>query len=180
MPWDAHLNLDVYASVDFHVLTTKHLPKDDHQKSDASTPKNMLSAYKRILHPETGGCPPSNRIIQDIQRVIRAFRQVKWAKGCMIDEKHIARSGRRFETNGVSRRGGKRVKKHHTEYSPQRHEIHSDVVEVRRGLIEDAVKKFRGPSSDDDDTTANENIDINNASADNENENNEILENENL
>ena len=137
MPWDAHLNSDVHASMDYHCLVSKELDDDDPRKFDASTPKKMLEGYKRILDPGILGIsPPSKRIIQDVSRTILAFKMVRAAEGCLIDEKQM-RTGRRHETNNVrsANWGDKRTKKHHTEYVPPSDELHNDLLEVREAQI---------------------------------------------
>ena len=147
MPWDAHLNADVHSSIDYHCLVSKHLDKDDPRKFDASTPKNMMKAYERLLQPgEDGVVPTSKRICQDVTRVISAFKMVKASKGCMIEESGL-RKGRRYETiDRVSKRGGKRVKKSSIDYLPKNCDLHKDLVEVRQAQLSEAAARFDDPS----------------------------------
>lgn len=82
MPWDTHLNSDVHASLDCHCLVSKQLKDDDPKKFDASTPKRMLRAYRRILHPTNKGvCPTSRQILQDVRRIILALHMIRAADG---------------------------------------------------------------------------------------------------
>ena len=149
MPWDDHLNSNVHAAVDYHVLVSKHLDNADQRKFDASTPKRMLAAYQRILDPgRRGVSPPSRRIVQDIRRVILAFQMVLAADGCMIEDTNI-RSGRRYESGTVknSNWGGKRKKNDQSKYSPVTSVLHKDLLDVREAQIRASLKHFH---NDDD------------------------------
>ena len=144
MPWDAHLNADVHSSVDYHCLVAKDLSNNDPRKFESSTPKNMLKAYERLLDPgEDGVVPSSHRICQDIRRVIKAFKLVRDASGCIIDERNL-RKGRRYEASDdrVSKRGGKRQKKCSSKYLPNNNELHKDLVEVRAAQLMKAAAMF--------------------------------------
>ena len=78
---------------DYHATITQHLKDEDPRKFDGSTPKRLSHSYLRLYNPETGVTPTSNRIIQDITRVLSSLEKVLDAKGCIIDE--TVRTGRR-------------------------------------------------------------------------------------
>ena len=144
VPWDAHLNSDVHASLDYHCLVSKQLKDDDPKKFDASTPKRMLRAYRRILHPTNKGvCPTSRRIIQDARCIIFALHMIRAVDGCMVKDKKI-RSGRRYVVSGdkASSWGGKRTKKSSETYLPCVQDLHEDLLDVREQQILSALKKF--------------------------------------
>ena len=144
MPWDAHLNSDVHAALDHHVLVSKHLDDSDERKFDASTPKKMLAAYRRILDPSIHGvCPPSRRILEDVRRVILAMQMVVAADGCLIEDDNI-RSGRRYESGTMrnSNWGGKRTKNDQSKYSPDDYGLHEDLLAVREAQIRASLSHF--------------------------------------
>jgi hypothetical protein len=68
MTWDNLLNKDVHESVNYHVQATINLNKDDPKKFSLVTPNEGARAYMRVVHPSTGVCPSSDRIIQDTER----------------------------------------------------------------------------------------------------------------
>ena len=104
MPLDTHLNQDLHTSHDYHATITQHLNDDDPRKFDGSTPKRLSSSYLRLYHPETGVAPTSNRIIQDVTRVLSSLEKVLDAKGCIIDK--TGRTGRRsFDKNNDDKNG---------------------------------------------------------------------------
>ena len=143
MPWDAHLNADVHSSVDYHCLVAKDLDKNDPRKFDASTPKNMLKAYQRVLDPGPDGLVPTPaRICQDVRRIILALHMVRAADGCMIEENNL-RKGRRHESrNNIRKLGGKRTKKPSSEYLPKDELLHKDLFEVRAAQFSNAAAMF--------------------------------------
>ena len=71
MPWDCSLNRDLHSCVEFYSSICRWLPKDHPLypvRFGKATTKVMLSSYKRVYDPETGVCPSSKRIVQDITR----------------------------------------------------------------------------------------------------------------
>jgi len=66
-PLDDNLNQDAHAGVERHILMTTHLPEDNPCKFSMTTPSRGAHAYRRVLQ----GCPSSQRIVQDCNRVIR-------------------------------------------------------------------------------------------------------------
>ena len=183
MPWDAHLNSDVHASLDYHCLVSKQLKDDDPKIFDASTPKKMLRAYRRILDPTNKGvCPSSRRIIQDVRRIIIALETIRAADGCMVEDKKI-RSGRRYVvSNEASNWGGKRVKKPSETYLPSVNDLHEDLLGVRQQQILSALEKFKPIDHRDlnDETRIPLNIaiDENNETTESEESSENILEKE--
>ena len=118
--------------------------------------------------------------MQDIKRTVVAFRMVRDADGCIIEEQTM-RSGRRFETkNGKSKNlGGKSVKKNSTEYSPPAEELHHDLFDVRRELLARAVARSNQHRDRDNN---NSGVLIKNSDSDTETENEDTsdLENESV
>ena len=116
MPLDCNLNQDIRACHHYHTQLTQHIPDENPLKFTSSTPKRMADSYIRLTHPDTGVIPSSDRIIEDIRRILVTLERVREASGCIIDE--TGRSGRRFEANdddeeGLNRNdnwGGKRTK----------------------------------------------------------------------
>ena len=66
MPWDSHLNADVDACVRRHITKTKGCP--DNRRFHRSTVTGQTHAYLRVLDPDTGVCPSSDRIITDYKK----------------------------------------------------------------------------------------------------------------
>ena len=97
MPLDCHLNQDIHACHHYHAQITQHIPDENPLKFTSSTPKRLADSYIRLTHPDTGIVPSSDRILEDIQRVLLSLERVREARGCIIDE--TGRSGRRFEAN---------------------------------------------------------------------------------
>ena len=86
MPWDCSLNQDVYFSADFHVTMTNHMVRYEdgrfpQGKFDISTPNREAHAYCRMLNPETGGFPSSERIIKDVEKVFESTEIVRKYEG---------------------------------------------------------------------------------------------------
>ena len=177
MPWDAHLNMDLHSAVDHHCLLSKHLDDKDKRKFSIATPKNMIGAYSRLLDPNTGTCPPSHRIIQDVRRVLVAFKKVMQAQGCLVNDSRIT-SGRRYESTETSKKqwGGKRNKRNPTEYSPGYEAIHTDLWEVVRESNSASLRRASIQNIDDAENEGNNAATNNNP----QNENNEIVESENF
>ena len=147
MPLDTHLNQDIHASHDYHVVLTQDAPDDDAKKFSGSTPKRISSSYHRLTDPEDGIVPTPSRIMQDINRVLVSMEKVREARGCIIDES--CRSGRRYEEKGDDDNsstiirtnwGGKREKKSQESYllhlDKSNQCIHNDAIlimeEMRR------------------------------------------------
>ncbi len=135
MPLDAHLNQDVHASHDFHKCITAHLDEDHPNKFSGSTPLRLVSSYQRIFHPTSGVAPSSNRIMEDITRVLNSLEKVRGARGCIVNDCSVTRQGRRFESNKSSEtesRGGPRYKdtqENYLQYLKRRYdEVHRDAL----------------------------------------------------
>ena len=136
MPLDTHLNRDLHTSHDLHVTITQALPDNDPRKFDGSTPNRLSDSYHRLFHPDTGVAPTSNRIMQDVTRVLMSLEMVLDADGCIIDE--TTRRGRRHEKrmdedkNSTDKWGGKRTKMTQEGYShildKREAHLHSDAV----------------------------------------------------
>ena len=66
MPMDDSLNKDWADGLKRHQLFTMNLPEDDPKKFSSSTPKRLSSSMRRVWE----GCPSSERIVQDVRKVI--------------------------------------------------------------------------------------------------------------
>jgi hypothetical protein len=69
MCWDCSLNKDLHDSINWHILLTSDLADDNPKKFSISTPKRGSLAHFRVLHPETGGVPSSERIMGDVYKI---------------------------------------------------------------------------------------------------------------
>ena len=49
-----------------------------------STPKEGVSAYKRVFDPKDGVAPTSKRIVQDIHKVVNALAVIHREKGVFV------------------------------------------------------------------------------------------------
>jgi len=106
MPWDASLNKDHDDIVLRHVAATLMLALGDPRKFSLSTPRLCASTYRRIY--KAGGIT-STRIVQDILRTLKHWRQVFENDGRNINVNingHRGDEGRRL----AGKRGGVRVK----------------------------------------------------------------------
>ena len=72
MPSDSNLNKDLHEGVNWLCSLTNWLCNSDPKNFSKTTPKQMLSAYARAWDPihSPDGFPSSNRIVQDIDRVV--------------------------------------------------------------------------------------------------------------
>jgi hypothetical protein len=97
MAWDNSLNKDVHECVNYHVQATINLEKDDPKKFSLATPKEGARAYMRVVHPSTGVCPSSDRIIQDTEQAFgKALLGIIACQGTVMDESSL-RSGHRAD-----------------------------------------------------------------------------------
>ena len=112
MPWDCSLNHDVHCCVEFYSAICKWIPEDHPlypQRFSKSSTKVMLRSYLRILDPDTGVCPSSDRIVQDIGKAWGDHLDMICGKNGGAVPGIGNRVGRR-KLEGVKKRGGKRVK----------------------------------------------------------------------
>jgi len=120
MPLDCHLNQDIHACHHYHTQLTQPIPDENPLKFTSSTPKRMADSYIRLTHPDNGVVPSSDRILEDINRVLLSLERVREARGCIIDDS--SRVGRRFElneehnVNSYNNWGGKRTKSEQETY----------------------------------------------------------------
>ena len=49
-----------------------------------ASPKEALSAYRRIFDPTTGVAPKPERIVQDVKKVMNALQVIFDAKGVYV------------------------------------------------------------------------------------------------
>ena len=109
-----------------------------------------------MTDPTTGVVPTSNRIMEDVKRVLQSLERVREAKGCIIDEN--VRNGRRHERNedehDVSRNwGGKRAKDTQQSYKAHLEKsissIHNDAMLIMAETSYHDVAVVAGHSDDD-------------------------------
>jgi len=157
MPLDTHLNQDIHASHDYHVTVTSHAAETDLRKFSGSTPKRLSYSYIRLTDPTTGVVPTTNRIMQDVKRVLQSLERVREAKGCIIDEN--VRRGRQYERNDdedvVSRNwGGNRRKQTQESYKAHLDQsissIHNDAMLIMAENSYRDVAFIAGRSDDDE------------------------------
>ena len=99
----------------------------------------MLSSYLRVLDPDTGVCPSSNRIIQDITKCWgENVDRICAARGAAVEDLGN-RVGRR-KLEGVKKRGGKRVKGEWKMLD----NLHPDAVEAWKVYIARSRKRHSG------------------------------------
>lgn len=129
MPWDNSLNQDIHLSVDRHVLFTSNYEEDDERKFSLSSPKRASHAHRRLVHPTTGVVPASDRIVQDVRKVLSELLNIHKRKG--VKDPKMKRTGNRWIPDTEERRGGKRTKKAFRDYV-----LHPDVLDGRRMKVE--------------------------------------------
>ena len=105
MPWDNSLNQDLHLAVDYHAVMTSDLDEGELKKFSLSTPSRGSSAYRRILHPLTGGIPSSARICRDVDKVFESMKVVLDNGGIKVDGLGN-RKGRRHKASENDNRGG--------------------------------------------------------------------------
>ena len=119
---------------------------DKDKKFSISTITRGVYAYLRLLAPTTSpntGSPPSGRIVEDINAWVDNLSQIYRADGIMI----IGignRNGVRSMSNGLSNRGGKRIRGEGRPLLNVTEElwIHPDARDCMTDLVEIALEKF--------------------------------------
>lgn len=83
---DNSLNQDIHENVRRNVSATSFLPDDDERKFSLTTPSHIVRAYRRVHCPTTSHStiPSSNRIIQDIRKVLFALRCIVEVEGNVV------------------------------------------------------------------------------------------------
>ena len=115
MPWDESLNKDVHDKVKEYASLSSHVKKEDQPELWAkrfctANQKQMLNSYMRVLHPDTGVCPTSERIVADFCRCWgENIDAIVKCRGTYVANLG-SRNGHRV-LSGVDSRGGHRVKK---------------------------------------------------------------------
>ena len=134
MPWDTSLNHDVHSRVEFYSAICKWIPKGHPlyaKRFGKSSYKIMRDSYLRVLDPQTGVCPSSHRIIQDITKCWGEHLDKICAKrGGAVPGLGNRAGKRRLE--GVKKRGGKRVKQDWKVLE----NLHPDIVPVWAAYID--------------------------------------------
>jgi hypothetical protein len=102
---DSCLNKDIHECVTWHLNATLNYDKDDKCKFLMATPRTGTSAYLRILDPDNGICPSTERIKQDSLRVLDAIKAIRKNDGCVVDDINN-RTGRQRLTSEIDGRGG--------------------------------------------------------------------------
>ena len=98
MPLDNSLFLDTRTSADLHVTLTCMLSCTDPCRFSKATPKEITCMIECTWDPVEGVSPPSNRIIQDIQRLRENIKLVVEADGAIVPGV--------CDRNGHRKRGG--------------------------------------------------------------------------
>ena len=135
MPMDDSLNKDWADGLKRHQLFTMNLPEDDPKKFSSSTPKRLSSSMRRVWE----GCPSSERIAQDVRKVIYDNIPVVQKHGGVIVPGVGNRVGKRNVTTikKSPNWGGCRVKKTLADLKLLR--IHPNAIDVRKEIITKAV-----------------------------------------
>ena len=87
MPLDNSLNQDVHESGRRHTLmslTIRDRDNKDDRLITMTTPKETARSYKRIFDPTTGVAPKSERILQDVNKVVHALQVIYEAEGVYV------------------------------------------------------------------------------------------------
>ena len=103
--------------------------------------------WMRLLHPDSGGVPSSERIVQDIRKVFVSMEAARVANGIAI--KGVGNwSGKcGISHDGKLARGGKTVK---GSFDPSKAPyLHSDASFAKKMKVEASVSIFDGPADDD-------------------------------
>ena len=149
-PMDETLNRDVYAAVQYHVFLTNHLDGDDERKFSMETPSEGSCAYLRVWDPTTGGCPSSERIIQDVEKVLVSLQKIHKAEGTIVDDVGI-RTGSRYinqkeKIPGKSGSKNNKRKRAKDDYSRNGKGTvdwtHKDLDHVTGDRVQESVLKF--------------------------------------
>ena len=106
MPLDSNLFSDLECAVRWNVAGTRHLPRDDPNRFDLTTPKSAWSAIRRTWEY----APTPERIVQDIDRVFEAIDMVVEARGTAVDFVDL-RHGRREAEHAHTKRTTRRSQK---------------------------------------------------------------------
>jgi len=148
MPLDNLLNQETLESVRRHVIMShsgyKYGEKDPRVFSLA-TLKEGASAYKRVWNPVNDVAPPSERIVQDINKAAVAMKTIHEAKGVFVrglaggrvpGQRHVNPSKKTSKNHG-----GKRVK---LEYNLALDEatMHADLKSLLDDTIRDTTSFF--------------------------------------
>ena len=95
---DMSLNKDVRESFRMHVSITQHLDKSNCQRFSGSSPQEIASSILRLTNPDTTGVvPTSKRIMEDVDCINYALKEIMRAKGAIVsglcerngDQKHV-------------------------------------------------------------------------------------------
>ena len=94
-------------------LTIRDRNNKDNRLITMTTPKEMACSYKLIFDPTTGVAPKSERILQELNKVVHALQVIYEAEGVYVPGLAGGRMpGRRHTatTEGKKARGGKRMR----------------------------------------------------------------------
>ena len=96
MPLDCSINQYVHQGVIDHIALTRPVRDDDGRKFSLATPKEGVRAYKRVWE----GCPSSELINGDIDKVFRSMNLIVENDGRCVPEIGNRREGRRRAAAG--------------------------------------------------------------------------------
>ena len=142
MPLDTSLNQDIHESAKKHNLLSMAIGTYgvvDDRLFSISTPKEAARCYKRICHPTTGVVPTSERILQDVSKVITALQVIYDAEGVYVLGLADGRTAGHCHTttnDGKKQRGVKRVRMEYN-HALATSDIHLDLLTTLDEFDED-------------------------------------------
>jgi hypothetical protein len=140
MPLDTSLNNNIHQKVEEHVLMTLEMDTTNAEKFDLSTPAKGWSAYRRVL--ET--CPTSERIVQDVLKVLRSLEIVRKKKGVRCAGVGNTNYGRRREVVLEKQSGGKNPRKQAFDDYGATRNLHRHAESAAKVKVESSLKRASG------------------------------------
>ena len=143
MPLDCSLFQDIYLALSRHIIYTGCLDKNDPKKFSFSSLQKATHSFSRLWtgydknqENANEGYPSSERIMQDIEKIVTSLKTVHDAKGIAVQGLGN-RSGIRYTPKGGW--GGSRVKDIFGDNKKTKW-THEDAVEAKNMIIEQALK----------------------------------------
>ena len=148
MPLDNSLFRDFRTCFDMHVTLTSILHRTDPRRFSKATPKCITSSIERIWDPETGVSPPSNRIIQDILRMVENIQLVVEAGGAQVPGVCDRNGHRRIICAGKNDRRGRydrsKMERDQEAEALDTMNLHADCKEVMMDFYNRVKSKYQG------------------------------------
>ena len=132
MPLDNSLNQDIHESVRQHTsmsLVIRAVNNSDPRLFSMATPKSTSSAYRRVFDPDVGVSPRPERIVQDINKVRHALKEIYNHKGVYVPGLAGSTRGHRNTAGATAKNnnhGGIRIRKEYNPLIPDS-ELHHDL-----------------------------------------------------